>query len=406
MMNKKKVMSKKKDYIGQKHKRKYVQPGVCPGLLLLMLLLAFSGAGCASRSTGGSQTLVSEDTGIKTGTEETGAERAGAETDTQAVKEEKAGQGEMEPVSRDIFAMDTYMTLTAYGEGADEALDAAVSEIERIENLVSTGIDSSEIAVINKNGSGPVSKDTEYLIERSEELYEDMEGVFDITIYPVMEAWGFTSGEYRIPGEDELKNLLSNMGADQINCQEGAASVGKPGMKIDLGGIAKGYTSGRVMDIFREYGVDHAVISLGGNVQVRGDKPDGSSWRVAIENPENTAEYIGIVEVQDKAVITSGGYERYFEENGEVYHHIIDPSTGYPAKSGLISVSIVSADGTLADGLSTSLFIMGKEEALDYWREHAGEFDAILVEEDGTVSVTEGIADSFSGDREWKTVHK
>lgn len=135
-------------------------------------------------------------------------------------------------------------------------------------------------------------------------------------------------------------------------------TLNKEGMKIDLGGIAKGYTSSKVMDIFKENGISSAVISLGGNVQTLNGKPDGSDWRVAVENPADTGSYIGVLSIKDKAVITSGGYERYFKQDGKTYHHIIDPANGYPANNGLTSVTIVSDDGTLADGLSTSLFIM------------------------------------------------
>ena len=135
-------------------------------------------------------------------------------------------------------------------------------------------------------------------------------------------------------------------------------------MKIDLGGIAKGYTSSRVMQIFKDCGVTSGLVSLGGNVQALGTKTDGTDWQIAIENPDKSSDYIGVVSVKDKAVITSGGYERYFEKNGKTYHHILDPKTGYPAESGLKSVTIVSDNGTLADALSTSLFVMGKEDAL------------------------------------------
>ena len=189
--------------------------------------------------------------------------------------------------TREVFAMDTYMTLKAYGKNAGKALDASVKEIERIENLVSTGKKTSEIARINQNGSGKVSEDTMKLILRSRELYEDTDGAFDITVYPVMEAWGFTTEKYRIPGKTELQKLLANMDADKIICDEkkGTVKLDQKGMKIDLGGIAKGYTSGRVMEIMKKYGVKNAVISLGGNVQTLNSKPDGSAWQIHKTNP-------------------------------------------------------------------------------------------------------------------------
>ena len=163
-------------------------------------------------------------------------------------------------------------------------------------------------------------------------------------------------------------------------------------MEIDLGGIAKGYTSSRVMEIFKEQGIKHGLVSLGGNVQALGSKADGKPWRVAIQNPESDLDYLGILDIEGKCVITSGGYERFFIEDGVRYHHIIDPRTGYPADSGLLSATIISEDGTLADGLSTSLFIMGKEEAEKYWRAHPGTFDYILEDTDGTLYVTKGAA--------------
>ena len=311
-------------------------------------------------------------------------------------------------VSRDVFAMDTYMTVTAYGSGAQEAVEKAVSEIGRLDELLSTGKESSEIAQINQNGGGTLSSDASYLVERSMEISKDTDGIFDIAIYPIMQAWGFTTGEYTVPSEDNLRQLLTLTDVSQIQFDKNQSSIsfGKEGMKIDLGGIAKGYTSSRIMEIYRECGVTSGIVNLGGNVQVLGTKVDGSMWRVAIQNPKEDGTYLGVLSTKDCAVITSGGYERYFEKDGTTYHHIIDPTTGYPADSGLTSVTIVSEDGTLADGLSTSLFIMGKEKAIEYWKNHSEEFDTILLTEDGTLYVTEGIANDFNSESEFQIVEK
>ena len=308
-----------------------------------------------------------------------------AEVDT----DRKSQNEEDESESRDIFAMDTYMTLTAYGKNAKKALDAAVDEI-------------------NKNGKGSVSETTGYLIKRSKEIYDSTNGVFDITIYPIMQARGFPTENYRVPGKKELKKLRGLMGADHVLYDEKKQEVtlNKEGMKIDLGGIAKGYTSSKVMDIFKENGISSAVISLGGNVQTLNGKPDGSDWRVAVENPADTGSYIGVLSIKDKAVITSGGYERYFKQDGKTYHHIIDPANGYPANNGLTSVTIVSDDGTLADGLSTSLFIMGPEKAQKYWKEHSDEFDTILVKDDGSILVSEGLAEYFTSESDFTIIKK
>lgn len=336
------------------------------------------------------------------------AEDTEAEVSGQEEALEPAGAEEIPEASRELFAMDTYMTVTAYGSNAQTAVDRAAEEIERLDSLLSTGNSESEIYEINQDGGGILSDDSSYLVERSLELYEDTNGAFDIAVYPIMEAWGFTDDVFRVPSGEELEQLLTLTDAGQISFdqEDGEISFGIEGMKIDLGGIAKGYTSGRIMDIFRECGVESGLVNLGGNVQALGTKTDGSSWRVAIQDPENTESYMGILSIQDRAVITSGGYERYFEEDGVTYHHIIDPSTGYPADSGLISVSVISADGTLADGLSTSLFIMGLDRASEFWKSHSDEFDMILMTGDRKLYVTEGILDSFASDYEIEAITK
>ena len=152
------------------------------------------------------------------------------------------------------------------------------------------------------------------------------------------------------------------------------------------------------MKVFKDNGIKSGLVSLGGNVQALGAKPDGSKWKVAVQNPDSDESYIGVLEIAGKAVITSGGYERYFEKDGKTYHHIIDPVTGYPADSGLKSVTIISSDGTLADGLSTSLFIMGIDKAKEYWRANSDKFDVILLTNDNKQYVTEGIYSDYSTD--------
>ena len=299
----------------------------------------------------------------------------------------------------DVFAMDTYMTLKVYGDNREEALDKATEEILRIDALLSTGSENSEVTKLNKAGGGSLSEDTEFLVERSLAIYRDTDGLFDITIYPVMKLWGFTDQNYRVPDDDELSAALDRVDASQISLEQDKITLGDS-QEIDLGGIAKGYTSARVMEIFEECGVSAGLVSLGGNVQSYGTKTDGSDWKVAVRDPEDDSNYLGVIRTHDQAVITSGGYERFFEEDGKTYHHIIDPSTGYPAENGIISSTIISDDGTLADGLSTSLFVMGAAKASEYWDKHRDEFDFILETSDHKVYVTEGIADKFDTDLE------
>ena len=192
---------------------------------------------------------------------------------------------------------------------------------------------------------------------------------------------------------------MQRVGADKLTWDESTKTLTLGDkQEIDLGGIAKGFTSSRIMEIFKKDGVTCGMVSLGGNVHLLGTKQDGSAWRVGIQDPNNTDDMLGVLEANDCAVITSGAYERNFEKDGVTYHHIIDPATGKPSNSGLTSVTIVSKDGTLADGLSTSLFVMGKDKAIAYWKQHADEFDTILVDKDRNVYITEGIAGNFSPD--------
>ena len=330
-----------------------------------------------------------------------------ATTETKNTQTEEKAESN-EEASKDIFAMDTYMTVTAYGAKAQEAVDEAEAEIQRLDELLSTGNEESEIAQLNQNKSATLSEDAGYLVERALELNKETDGAFDIAIYPVMEAWGFPTQNYQVPTADTLESLLKLADASQIIYDENSRKIsfGREGMKIDLGGIAKGYTSSRIMDIYKENNISSGLVNLGGNVQALGTKPDGSKWRVAVQSPDDTEDYLGILSVEDKAVITSGGYERYFEQDGKTYHYIINPKTGYPAENGLTSVTVVSEDGTLADGLSTSLFIMGKDKAIEFWRVHSDEFDIIMLTDEGKLYVTEGIQDDFSTEMEMEIIEK
>ena len=319
---------------------------------------------------------------------------------------ESGGTADSGAVSRDIFAMDTYMTVTAYGERAKEAADAAEAEIRRLEALLSVGDSGSEVYQINHNGSGRLSEDTAALFKVSGQVYNDTDGAYDITVYPLMKLWGFTGDVQAVPSAEDIAAAVADSGFSKLTYVDGILTLGK-NQGIDFGAIAKGYTGDRIMDIFRQYGVESGIVSLGGNVQCHGTKPDGSLWRCGItdpENPEDTSSLLGIVSVRDKAVITSGGYERYFVDDatGAAYHHIMNPHTGYPADSGLVSVTIISSDGTLADALSTACFVMGEENALAYWRANSSRFDMVLMNEDGEIVITEGIEDSFSSGREFR----
>ena len=321
----------------------------------------------------------------------------GSASETQTTNSTTASS--TQPVSQEIFAMDTYMTVTAYGDNAQKGVTDAVAEIQRLDNLLSIGKEDSEISKLNKSGSAALSDDTAVMVAKALDLYKSTGGAFDITVLPLMELWGFTTQEYYVPTDDEIQSTLQRVGADKLTWDESTKTLTLGDkQEIDLGGIAKGFTSSRIMEIFKKDGVTCGMVSLGGNVHLLGTKQDGSAWRVGIQDPNNTDDMLGVLEANDCAVITSGAYERNFEKDGVTYHHIIDPATGKPSNSGLTSVTIVSKDGTLADGLSTSLFVMGKDKAIAYWKQHADEFDTILVDKDRNVYITEGIAGNFSPD--------
>lgn len=317
---------------------------------------------------------------------ETGADSAG-----KTVEAINTAADEFSSKSTELFAMDTVMTLTAYGPNAQAGLDAAAAEIQRLDQLFSISSESGDIFRVNRDGSGTLSADSASLLQSALNFAAETGGLFEPTIEPVMQAWGFTTKNYRVPSDEELKELLTHVDYRKVSLSDAKVSLPQ-GMQLDLGGIAKGFTSARVMDVFRKAGVSSGIISLGGNVQALGTKPDKSPWRVGIQDPNNLNDTFAVVEVADEAVITSGAYQRFFEQDGKTYHHIIDPRTGRPADSGLTSVSIISKDGTLADALSTSLFVMGADAAAEFWKAHRDEFDTIMMDKDGTVYVTAGLA--------------
>ena len=307
-----------------------------------------------------------------------------------------------------IFAMDTVMEVAAYGEHAEQAVKSTEKRIEELENRLSRTKADSLVSGLNRDGSiRHLTYDYWNLIARAKEYRDATNGAFDITIAPVMDAWGFTGDSFRVPEQSELDTLLKKVNSDAIQMlgsPSDSVTLGE-GQAIDLGGIAKGYTSDCVEAVFYDHEIESGKISLGGNVFVLGGKPDGSDWRVGIKDPRNESGLAAILSLRDAYAITSGGYERYFEENGKTYHHIIDPSTGYPADSGLLSVTVVAADngpdwagagnGAMCDAFSTALFVMGEEQALDFWRNGGYDFDLVLVTEDGRVVITAGLADRF-----------
>ena len=297
-----------------------------------------------------------------------------------------------------MTAMDTFMTVSVRGGGvtADE-LRHCMELVPDIESSLSVTLPGSEISAVNaaKGKTTAVSDMTRDIISRSLEMSAMTNGAFDITAYPLVRAWGFTAGEYRVPGEDEIESLLGLVGWEKLSLDGGSVTLPEGGM-IDLGAIAKGYAGDVLRDALADAGAVSALLSLGGNIVCLGSKPDGSKWRVAIRDPQDLSSYIGYVDVCDTSVVTSGGYERQFTgDDGKTYWHIIDPSTGYPARSGVISSTVISEDGAMADALSTALFVMGVEKAAELRRGYDS-FEYILVTDGGGLVVSEGISRDFT----------
>ena len=298
-----------------------------------------------------------------------------------------------EPVQGTFFAMDTVMDFTIYGESG--LIDQSESLIASLESLVSVTDANSELYAINQTGSGTLTGKASSLMEQALEICRRTDGALDLSFYPIVRAWGFTTGSYQVPDEAEIQALLPLVDYRKIQYDAATGTVTLPeGMEIDLGSVAKGYAGQLAAQMLREHGVQSALLNLGGNVQTVGTKPDGSPWQIGIKDPQGE-DAMMVLSVEDQAVVTSGGYERYFEQDGQTYWHIMDPSTGHPADSGLISVTIVGDEGVVCDGLSTALFVMGLEKAADLWAQ-SGDFEAVFVTASGEVYITEGLRDRFA----------
>lgn len=274
--------------------------------------------------------------------------------------------------STDFFAMDTFMSATVYGKDLTKELEAEVLRIDALLSLTDENSDTNAY-----NSGGEVSNEFKALVTDCEEIKKLTGGSFDIGIQPICDIW-----QDSVPTEQQIKTA-------------------KAISKVGFGAIGKGYAASRVRKLLTDGGVTSAAISLGGNVCLVGSDIDGTPWQVGIQHPLKTDEIIVSISAEDTAVVTSGGYQRYFEKDGVRYHHIIDPEACAPADSGVISATIILRDDTLADALSTAVYVMGVEKATALYRQ--GDFEMILVT-DTTVYYTEGLGDSFTlCDSEFKT---
>lgn len=297
---------------------------------------------------------------------------------------------------RSFFAMDTLIDMTVYGGNSEKALEDCEAAVIALEERLSTEIPGSEIWEINRSNGSPtaVSERTASLISAALDVSVKSSGAFDITVYPLVKAWGFIGGDYRVPADAEISGLLELVDYARVKVENNTVALGE-GMALDLGGIAKGYASDILKQELEKNGITSAVISLGGNVLAHGSRPGGGAWRIGILKPDGSGDIAGVLSVSDTVISTSGTYQRYFEKDGVIYHHILDPATGRPANSGLKSVTVVCESGATADALSTTLLILGEEKALEYYDRYGG-FEAVLITDDGRMICTGGLKSSLS----------
>lgn len=315
-----------------------------------------------------------------------------------------AGCGQTSPSAEEthkqLFAMDTIMTLTAYGENGQAGIDAATTEITTLAAMLDPQDAKSTVYAMNNAQGAAVEVPSQItdMLAAAAKVYGQTGGALDLSVYPLSKLWGFIdleqTGEGYVPTQAEIDECLKKLCFDKITVSDGSVTM-PSGAEVSFGAVAKGYASDKVMEAMSAAGVANAVISLGGNVQTMGTKPDGSKWTVGVENPNDTSSYIGTLSVGQTAVVTSGSYQRYFEKDGKTYHHILDPHTGYPADSGLKSVTILCSSGVTADCLSTAMFVLGTDKALEYWRTYGG-FEMLMITTDDEIICTSGLQGVFT----------
>ncbi len=309
-----------------------------------------------------------------------------------------------EPVTGQSFYFDTVCSISIYDmeqmgeESADAAIREAFALCNRYESLLSRTKEGSDIYRINQAQGAPVECDPETIEVISKGLYysELSKGTFDITIGRVSDLWDFHAQEPKVPSEEQLREATATVGWKKVVIDGNTVTLTDPGTHIDLGGIAKGYIGDRISEELRANGVTSAIISLGGNIVCIGKKGSGDDakpFRIGIEKPySEQTQIVGAVEAEDETVVTSGVYQRYFEQDGVRYHHILDATTGYPADSDIVGVTLKAADGKSADcdALATILLIMGEKEAMETVKQMEG-FEAFFITENGTFAATEGM---------------
>ena len=297
-------------------------------------------------------------------------------------------------------AMGTIMTHKVFGLAAEDALEAVSVETARLEGLLSRFRPESDVSRVNYSAgvrAEKISCETYDVLSKATEFSRRFPGCFDVTIAPIVALWHAGKASLTQPAASSIQRILPLVNYRDVilDPQELSAGLRTTGQCVDLGGIGKGYAGDRIREVLQRYGVVSAYSNLGGHDVTLGAKPDGSPWHIGIQHPRQEKELIGVVSVVGQTVVTSGDYQRYYTDSqGKRHHHILDPRTGYPAESGLISVSIVTENSLVADALSTIVFVAGLEQGLEFMRSFP-QTEAVLVDADLQVYVTGGLEHRF-----------
>lgn len=314
-------------------------------------------------------------------------------------------KGTNEPLSKDGFMLGTFVKIKLYDSKNEEILDKAFERLREIENRMSLNIVDSDLSKINNSaGIKPVEvhEDVYYVIKKAKEFAEISSGAFDPTIEPIVKLWGIGTANERVPSEEEINNKLKKIDYNKVQLLEGnRVFLEESGMGLDLGGIAKGYGADEVQKILIENGVKSAIIDLGGNVFGLGSRLSGEPWKIAIQNPfsDNRGSHIGTLAIHDMSVVTSGDYERYFEEEGVKYHHIIDSKTGYPANNNVSGITVLSRYSIDGDALSTAFYVLGVSDGLALAEEIEG-IEVVYITKDKKLYLSSGIINVFENTNE------
>lgn len=298
------------------------------------------------------------------------------------------------PIRDSTFALDTIVSVTIYDSRDEGILKNCLALASEYENLLSRTIEGSDIGRINTAGGAPVEVDarTAELIARGLYYGELSEGKFDISIEPASSLWNFKTETPALPEADALERAMQAVDYRKVYLDGKTVLLENENMGLELGAIAKGYIADRMADYLRERGVKSAIIDLGGNIYALGAKPDGSDWKIGVQSPfkERGNEIIGNLYVQNKSVVTSGIYERYFVLDDVLYHHILDTETGFPVENELSAVTIVSDLSVDGDGLSTTVFALGLEQGLALIERLPG-VEAVFITKDDIVHISSGL---------------